>query len=200
MISRSSQLSRASVSSSGCSRGLPGAPLRLLRPVPVTPWITWDKQLTYQEEHALLEPLPGELAEAAQANEFLQRKQTLSWLGACKPAATQILASSHHAPFHTKNHGDHSSCLLRAKLPLSSSPCQEPARQGWTFGFSNREETITHRFNGCPWWGWFTPRPVIMHLTPRPPRLPTVSEGTRTQPDTKWQQGTGRQISLTQEY
>lgn len=31
---------------------------------------------TYQEEHALLEPLPGELAEAAQADEFLRRKHT----------------------------------------------------------------------------------------------------------------------------
>lgn len=31
---------------------------------------------TYQEEHALLKSLPGELAEAAQADEFLQRKHT----------------------------------------------------------------------------------------------------------------------------
>lgn len=31
---------------------------------------------TYQEEHALLEPLPGELAEAAQADEFLRRRHT----------------------------------------------------------------------------------------------------------------------------
>ena len=31
---------------------------------------------TYQEEHALLKPLPGELAEAAQADDFLQRKHT----------------------------------------------------------------------------------------------------------------------------
>lgn len=139
------------MSSSGCSPGLLGAPLRLLRPVPVTPWITWDEELTYQEEHALLEPLPGELAEASQANEFLQRKQTPSWLGACKPAATQILASLHHAPFHAKNHGDHSSYLLRAKLPLSSSPSQEPARWGWTIGFSNREETITHS-DASPQW------------------------------------------------
>lgn len=46
---------------------------------------------TYQEEHALLEPLPGELAEAAQADEFLQRKNTpTSWLGACKPVSAQI--------------------------------------------------------------------------------------------------------------
>lgn len=35
---------------------------------------------THQEEHALLKPLPGELAEAAQADEFLQSRQKLGLL------------------------------------------------------------------------------------------------------------------------
>lgn len=35
---------------------------------------------THQEKHALLKPLPGELAEAAQADELLQSRQKLSLL------------------------------------------------------------------------------------------------------------------------
>lgn len=35
---------------------------------------------THQEEHSLLKPLPGELAEAAQADELLQSRQSLSLL------------------------------------------------------------------------------------------------------------------------
>lgn len=37
-----------------------------------------DKQAcpTHQEEHALLKPLPGELAEATQADELLQSRRT----------------------------------------------------------------------------------------------------------------------------
>lgn len=44
----------------------------------MTPWAWGQTALTtYQEKHALLEPLPGQLAEASQANELLRRKQTL---------------------------------------------------------------------------------------------------------------------------
>ena len=50
----------------------------------VTDHLAQTALTTYQEEHALLEPLPGELAEAAQADEFLQRKHTRELAGSLR--------------------------------------------------------------------------------------------------------------------
>lgn len=82
---------------------------------------------TYQEEHALLEPLPGELAEAAQADEFLQRKHTYELAQSLQTrvhadSTATWDASTYRGPFHAKNCSDHSLCLLNAQLCCLSAP------------------------------------------------------------------------------
>lgn len=76
--------------SSGCSSRLPGGPRG--SPAAVQ---TPSRGDTHQEEHARLEPLAGELAEAAQANELLRTKRTPGLAGRTRtrvpagfPAAT----------------------------------------------------------------------------------------------------------------
>lgn len=59
---------------------------------------------THQEKHALLEPLAGELAEAAQADELLRRKETGGWWGVQAWGTLEMPAALCRAPSRGENH------------------------------------------------------------------------------------------------